>query len=170
MEPLRQIKAGGLVWPHTQHMMPQPTPPFAITGPIGPALDALLSDWQDLRRGEADVPFWDDLSMPQARKRCGEIFLLDVFERPERCRLAAAEVGLSQEDMDRVLGHFIDEVDLPSPFQVLRAQASVTIETRRPTLYVHVAASPSDSGYERLLLPAWGEGQVRMLLGAVQRR
>jgi hypothetical protein len=148
--------------------MAAPHTPFDITGPIGRRLDAVLTYWQDLRRGEAEIPFWDDLSMPAVRRLCGDVFLLDVFAQPERFRFGAVEVGLTTDDEARVAGRFIDELDLPAPFQLLRAQASATVEAARPTVYAHQAA-PREPGYQRLLLPAWGEGAVRMLLGAVER-
>lgn len=39
----------------------------------------------------------------------------------------------------------------------------------RPTLYRH-EPSGSERPYARLLLPAWGEGQVRLLLGGIEWR
>ena len=36
------------------------------------------------------MPFWDDLSLPAVRELCEGIFLVDVFVRPERFRLAEA--------------------------------------------------------------------------------
>jgi hypothetical protein len=148
--------------------MTQDSIPFAIRAPIAAKLDAVLSYWQDLRRGEAEVPFWDDLSLPEVRRLCSRVFLIDVFSKPERFRLSAAELDLAKQDLDRILGRFIDEVDLPTPFELLRAQCAATVEEMRPTFYAHDTAD--DGGYQRLLLPAWGEGQVRMLLGAVSRR
>ncbi|HWA63075.1 MAG TPA: hypothetical protein VG939_16970 [Caulobacteraceae bacterium] len=138
--------------------------PFAISGPIAGRLDAVLAWWQDLRRGSAEVPFADDIVMPDFERLCPRMFLLEVFAKPERFRLAIAEVGLSDADRDRVLGRFLDEVDLPAPFEMLRAQASATVECMHPTIHVH----EGDGAYQRLLLPAWGEGEVRLLLGAVQ--
>lgn len=144
--------------------------PFAITRPIGHKLEAVLTYWQDLRRGAAEIPFWDDLTMPKVEHLCREVFLLEVFARPERFRLNEADVGLDKADQERILGRFIDEVDLPAPFDMLRAQASATVESLRPTLYTHEPTTAAEDGYDRLLLPAWGEGEVRILLGAVEER
>ncbi len=63
---------------------------------------------------------------------------------------------------DLLLGLFLDDVDLPEVFALLRAQASATVELMRPTLHV-------TPGGQRLLLPAWGEGEVRMLVGGLVR-
>lgn len=149
--------------------MTQSAPPFAIARPLGGQLDALLTYWQDLRRGEAEIPFWDDIVMTEVERLSGEVFLLDVFAQPERFRLSILEVGLTASQQEAILGRFIDEVDLPNPFELLRAQCSATVEQSRPTVYTHAGATDVADNYERLLLPAWGEGQVRMLLGAVTR-
>jgi len=63
---------------------------------------------------------------------------------------------------DLLLGLFLDDVDLPEVFTLLRAQASATVELMRPTLY-------AAGGGQRLLLPAWGEGEVRMLVGGLAK-
>ena len=142
--------------------------PFSIVGPITPRLDSVLTYWQELRRGEAEMPFWDDIDLKAVRGLCREILLLDVPGGPERFRLAIAELSIEPADRDRILGRFIDEVELPPPLDLLRSQCSATVETARPTVYRHAPCAGSESAYSRLLLPAWGEGQVRMLLGAVE--
>ncbi|WP_421932263.1 hypothetical protein [Phenylobacterium sp.] len=149
--------------------MTQPDAPFAIARPLGGQLDALLTYWQALRRGAAEIPFWDDVDLSQAQKIGGEVFLLDVFAQPERFRFSILQQGVSRAEQEAILGRFIDEVNLPHPFQLLRAQCSATVEEQRPTVYRHADPATVADNYERLLLPAWGEGQVRMLLGAVAR-
>lgn len=144
--------------------------PFSIAGLEGPRLERVLAHWRELRRGNADIPFWDDLDLPAFRALCGDVFLLDVFEKPQRFRLSLVEAGLSAENEAKVLGRFIDEVDLPPPFGYLRSQCSATIESAAPTLYVRAAKTADDKGYARLLLPAWGEGQIHMLMGAIDWR
>lgn len=143
--------------------------PFSIVGPITPRLDAVLEYWQELRRGSAEIPFSDDVDLLAVRPLCREIFLLDVFSDPERFRLSIAELSIAAGGADHILGRFIDEVDLPYPLELLRSQSSATVESGRPTIYRHEPCNGSDEPYCRLLLPAWGEGQIRMLLGAVER-
>lgn len=145
------------------------TTPYAITGPISPRLDAVLSYWQDLRRGRAEMPFWDDIDLKAVRGLCREIVLLDVLSAPERFRLAIAELAMDADYRERIPGRFIDEVDLPPGLDLLRSQASATVECGRPTIYRHTPRTGSDVPYSRLLAPAWGEGQIRVLLGAVER-
>ncbi|HEX5378584.1 MAG TPA: hypothetical protein VFW47_08410 [Phenylobacterium sp.] len=154
----------------TFEFMTQDYSPFAINRPLRGHLETLISYWRDLRRGEAEIPFWDDIVLPDVKRLCGDVFLLDVFSGPERFRLNVAEIGLPQAEQDEILGKFIDDVVLPEPLALLRAQSSATVELMRPTLYAHEATPEAPLDYQRLLLPAWGEGQVRMLLGAIERR
>lgn len=147
--------------------MTQATAPFAISGPLPTRLDAVFRYWQGLLRGSAEVPFWDDVSMPAVEALCDQVFLVEVFARPERFRLSAADAPLTPAERDAVLGRFIDDVALPDAFALLRAQSSAAVECMRPTLYIHEPKSAEGRRYQRLLLPLWGEGEVRMLLGAV---
>lgn len=139
--------------------MPQAAP-FAVDVPLAPPLARLLAYWEGLKRGQAEIPFWDDLSEVKIEASGAETFILDVFSRPERFRVNDLEVAAA--DRDRLLGLFLDDVDLPGVFALLRAQASATVELMRPTLC-------GVDGLQRLLLPAWGEGEVRMLVGGLAR-
>ena len=94
--------------------MTQLPSPFAIRGPIGRHLDAVLTYWQELRRGAAEAPFADDVSLPRLKELCGKVFLLDAFAMPERFRFSVIEAGLKKADQERMLGRFIDEVDTRS--------------------------------------------------------
>jgi hypothetical protein len=136
--------------------------PFAVDGPLAPPLARLLAYWEGLKRGQAEVPFWDDLSEIKIEASGAETFILDVFSRPERFRFNDLEVAPPAVQSDLLLGLFLDDVDLPEVFTLLRAQASATVELMRPTLY-------AAGGGQRLLLPAWGEGEVRMLVGGLAK-
>ncbi len=122
--------------------------PFAIERPLPGRLAEVLDYWRSLLRGEATIPFTDDVDWTRVRALCPDVFLLGVFEKPERFR-------------------FIDEVDLPSPLEFLRAQADAATEGMAPTVYQHTPKA-SARGYARLLLPCWGEGKVSALIGAVE--
>ncbi len=136
--------------------------PFAVDGPLAPPLARLLAYWEGLKRGQAEIPFWDDLSEVKIEASGAETFILDVFSQPERFRFNDLEVAPPAVERDQLLGLFLDDVVLPEVFALLRAQASAATELMRPTLY-------SAGGLQRLLLPAWGEGQVRMLVGGLAR-
>ena len=67
--------------------------PFAVDGPLAPPLARLLTYWEGLRRGQAEIPFWDDLSEVKIEASGAETFILDVFSRPERFRVNDLEIG-----------------------------------------------------------------------------
>jgi hypothetical protein len=138
--------------------------PFAVDEVLAPHLDALLTYWRGLLRGEASIPFADDIDMKTVRELCGDVFVLGVFEKPERFRLELAQTPRAPEIQDTLLGRFIDEVALPKPLVFLRAQADAALVGLAPAYYRH----EEEPAYARLLLPAWGEGQVRLLLGAIE--
>ena len=142
------------------------THPFAIDARLGPQLESVLDYWRGLLRGEASMPFADDVDLVNVRGRCPDVFVLDVLERPQRFRMAVAVTPGAPIIADELAGRFMDEVDLPTPLDYVRAQADSTVESLGPTLYRHV--DDVARAYARLLLPAWGEGQVRLLLGAIE--
>lgn len=143
--------------------------PFAVDGPLGPRLDKLMAYWRSLLRGEAAMPFADDVDMAEVKTLCSDTLVLGVFERPERFRLDLAHTPFAPDVEATLVGRFIDEIDLPTPLEFLRAQADATVESLGPTLYRHSPAA-SEPPYARLLLPVWGEGQVKLLLAGVEWR
>jgi hypothetical protein len=142
-------------------------PPFALPIEIEKDLRAFREYWLGLRRGENEMPFWDDVklsALPNARE---SIMLIDVFERPERFRFSTVGSALSERYGKDVVGRFTNEIEPTFPFEYLTSQCSATVESRDPTYYEHQAGGAKPQAYARLLLPLWGEGSVRMLLGAV---
>jgi hypothetical protein len=140
--------------------------PFAVPAHLSPALCQVRDYWKSLLRGGAAMPFWDDAKLSDLPALADRLFLLDVFEQPERFRLGTIGAALGSQDKT---GVFIDHAELDTPFDFLRSQASATVECAGPTAYVQGAAEGATQtrGYTRLLLPMWGEGRIGMLLGAV---
>lgn len=140
--------------------------PFAVPSRLPPDLKRVMAYWKGLRRGAAEMPFWDDAKLSDLPDLKAEIFLIDVFARPERFRLATIGEALAQSGDS---GKFIDEMDLASPLDFLRAQASATVESAAPTWFRYEADGgvPQPRPYARILLPMWGDGRIGMLLGAV---
>jgi hypothetical protein len=93
--------------------------------------------------------------------------VLGVFEKPERFRLDLAKTPHAPQVEGELQGRFLDEMELTNPLDYLRAQADATVESGGPTYYRH-SPSGSERRYARLLLPMWGEGQIRLLLGAIE--
>jgi hypothetical protein len=152
--------------------MPASSIPFALPETIERSLARVLSYWQGLKRADNDMPFWDDLKPPALSDQADKLLLIDVFAKPERFRFNFLAKELAQSYGEPLAGKFVDETELRDPFAFLRAQCSATVEARAPTYYRNGAGNQPGhpAGYSRIQLPMWGEGQVRLLLCAVDRR
>ena len=136
--------------------------PLPVPGKLAAKLQAVVSLWQGLKRAENGMPFSDDLGHSALSGLSGKSFLLGVFAAPERFRFEFLDAGLQGA---AAAGQFIDEIPQDANFSYLRAQASATVEAGEPTwLRLDVASGRS---FSRLLLPMWGNGQINMLLGAI---
>ena len=145
--------------------MSQTHHPFAVPHKLPSDLDRVLAYWEGLKRGAAEMPFWDDVNLGALPDLEGRLMLIDVFQEPERFRFAI--VGKDFAGQKAEGGAFLDSVTSGPPLDYLRAQCSATVEAAGPTAHTG-GGKPDDGGrYIRLLLPLWGEGQVRMILGAV---
>jgi hypothetical protein len=138
--------------------------PFSVPAPLEPTLASVLEYWQALKRGNASIPFWDDVKPSEVPCAPERLMLLDVFDKPLRFRLSDT-VG---QDIERrygeeVRGLFIDEIEARTPFEYLSAQGSAAAETGAPTYYRH---GGQGQPYSRLLLPLWGDGKIGMMLVA----
>ncbi len=143
--------------------------PFELAAPLSPALDRVLDYWRGLLRGEAAIPFADDLNLAKVEALADNVFLLGVFEKPQRFRLELAKTRDAPEIEQDLQDRFIDEVDLPTPLDFLPSQACAAVESMGPTCYEH-RPKGAERGYGRLLLPTWGVGHVSLLLGAIEFR
>jgi hypothetical protein len=136
--------------------------PYAPPRRLTPDLDRVLAYWRGLLRGGAPMPFADDLKLTDLPDLKPSLFVVEVFERPQRFRFALLGEALSG---DGLAGLFLDEVQPVRPFEFLGSQGAATVECREPTLYRHESEPP----YSRLLLPMWGEGRISTILGVVER-
>jgi hypothetical protein len=118
--------------------------------------------WLGLRRGQADIPFTDDVKLG-ALGTGADLILMDVFERPARFRIAVAAQGIAGRYGQPIEGLFVDEIVPGPPLDFLLSQCGATVEARAPTYYRSSASRP----YARLILPLWGDGHINGLLCAV---
>jgi hypothetical protein len=150
--------------------MTRTAPPYAIPRKIDPKLKRVLVYWESLKRTENIMPFWDDVTLSALPDLADSLMLINVFTKPQRFRFATIGQRLTALYGETLSGKFIDNIDVKRPFDYLLSQCSATVESRAPTLYAHTPATPRKSraptSYSRLLLPLWGEGTIRMLLGA----
>lgn len=148
--------------------MKHPAMPFSLPPKLEPDLARVFAYWEGLKRGENNVPFWDDVTLSALPDLADDLMLIDCFVKPERFRFNTVGKRPAERSAEVLVGKFLDEVELLGPFAFLRAQCSATVEARAPTFDRHGARSPlpGPAAYSRLLLPLWGDGRIGMLLGA----
>jgi hypothetical protein len=141
--------------------MPVPAQPFPLPEKLPNLLAGVHHYWIDLIRAENEMPFADDVNLSRLPALAGNLFLVDVFLKPQRFRFNHLGDELIHRFGTNITGKFADEVELHGPFEFFIAQASATVEARAPTCY------SSRRGYARMLLPTWGDGRIELLLGAI---
>jgi hypothetical protein len=141
-------------------------PPFHVPSKVETGLARVRDYWLGLRRGQADIPFADDVKLSTLGDFDVDLMVIDVFERPARFRIGMASAGIGGRYGQLVEGLFIDEIEPHAPLDYLVSQCSATVEGRSPTYYRRTSALP----YARLLLPLWGDGHISALLAAVSFR
>jgi hypothetical protein len=136
--------------------------PYAVPAGLSPDLTRVMAYWRGLLRGSASIPFWDDARLSDLPDLKDRLFLIDVFDQPDRYRFGTVGEALGGEGLE---GRFLDETHLARPFEFLASQCAATMESVEPTFFRHAAG---DTSYSRLLLPMWGDGRLSMLLGFVE--
>jgi hypothetical protein len=137
---------------------------------LEPDLDRVQAYWNGLKRGDNDIPFWDDVKFSAQARLARDVVLIEVFENPLRFRFDLVGDDIAQRYGAAFTGKFSDEIDLHPPMDKLTNQCRATVERRAPTYFRHAPAgkqSESGIGYSRLILPLWGNGRIEMLMGAV---
>jgi hypothetical protein len=142
--------------------------PYSLPQHLEPDLARVFAYWQGLKRGEANMPFWDDMNISALPDLLDRLMLIDVFNKPVRFRFAIVGDEIKAQHGGELVGKFLDELEARDPVRYLNSQSSATVESRDPTYYRSLEAGRP--GYSRLLLPMWGDGHIGMLLGAVTDR
>jgi hypothetical protein len=136
--------------------------PFAAPSDLEPGLARAHEYWRGLRRGQADIPFADDVKLSALQEADIDLMVIDVFERPTRFRITIAGRRIAGQYGQLVEGLFADEMVPQPPLDYLLSQCSATFEGREPTFYRNTS-----SCHSRLMLPLWGDGHINALLVAV---
>lgn len=139
---------------------PKVKAPFPVPAHLSPNLARVHAYWRSLLRGAATMPFADDIRLTDLPDLSEGMVLIEVFDQPERFRFAVVGAAFSSE----LAGRFLDDTDLDAPFEFLRAQATATVEAAAPTWFRREGERAAQA---RLILPAWGEGRVSLLVVAV---
>ena len=120
----------------------------------------VLSYWTGLCRGQAKIPFSDDIKLSALPGHENDLLLLDALAKPQRFRFSLIGKNVVHAYGRDVAGLFLDELEPRPPFALIHSQASAASEMCAPTYFAH-------NNCARLLLPAWGDGHVSALLGIV---
>jgi len=115
------------------------------------------------------MPFSDDVNLSRLEKLSANLLLIDVFSAPQRFRFNHLGEKIIKKFGVNIAGKFADESESHAPFNYFIAQASTTAEAQAPTLYSSSSGGKKTRGtpYLRIILPAWGNGRVDLLLGAI---
>jgi hypothetical protein len=141
--------------------------PFPLPRKLPPRLVTVLRYWKNAIRAENGMPFSDDVSLSSLDRLSAHLLLVDVFSGPQRFRLNHLGKNVITKLGTNPTGRFADELKLTEPLNYLIAQASATVEAGTPTLYCAARKKRPRAGYSRILLPAWGNGRVDLLIGAI---
>jgi hypothetical protein len=138
---------------------------FALPDRLEPDLERVRAYWNSLKRGENNIPFWDDVKPSTHAPLADHIMMIEAFENPVRFRFDLVGEDVTRRYGAAIAGRFTDEVDPHPPIDGLTEQCQATIERRAPTYFHHTEGGTS---YSRLILPLWGNGYIEMLLGAAR--
>jgi len=150
--------------------MTAPLLPYALPQTLAADLVRVKDYWSGLLRGSARMPFADDLSLEALPDLAPRLALIEVFTLPERFRFSYIGEDIAASQSKPLADKFLDEIDLPFPFEFLRSQASAAVESGTPTCHSQPAnAVGTQPAYNRLVLPLWGDGHTSLLLVAVDQ-
>jgi hypothetical protein len=136
---------------------------YSMPASLEAGLVAIYESWRALRRGDNDVPFWDDLDFSALGRSGDDATLIDVFENPLRFRLSLAGRSMAARLGQERGGKFLDELEPQGFLDHLEAQCAAAVLSRAPTHFRH----RSPPAYARVVLPFWGSGRIEMLLVAI---
>ena len=137
---------------------------FLLPDRLAPDLDRVYAYWNGLKRGDNDIPFWDDVKFSMKARLARDVMVIETFEDPLRFRFGLMGDDITHHYGAAITGKFTDEIDVRAPFDELTEQCRATVERRAPTYFQ--PAPGGGIGYSRLVLPLWGNGFIEMLIGA----
>ena len=138
------------------------TQPFPLPTKLEPELADLQRYWNGLKRGQAEMPFTDDVKLTLAPHSTWTM-LADVLKQPVRFRFALVGDDIRRSYGSDLAGLLADEIDIRVPLNFLVSQCSAAVEGRSSSYYAH-------DGYARLALPLWGDAHTNALLIGVARK
>jgi len=136
---------------------------FLLPDLLEPDLERVQAYWNGLKRGDNDIPFWDDVKFSMQARLARDVMVIEAFENPLRFRFDLVGDDLTHRYGTAIAGKFTDEVAPHPLIDRLTDQCLATVERRAPTYFRHATVS---TRYSRLVLPLWGNGHIEMLIAA----
>ena len=140
---------------------------FSLPGELDDTLTQILAYWNGLKRGNAEVPFADDVKLGDIWKLSNKVVLVRILPTPRQFRLDIAGRQLIRMYGGDLAGKLVGELPVRPPLDCFLAQCSATVDAHAPTFYRHEPAIEGHGAYDRILVPLWADGRVAALLGAV---
>jgi hypothetical protein len=72
------------------------TGPYTFPRNLEPDLAQVLAYWEGLKRGDAGMPFWDDVNLSALPNLSKRLMLIEVFDKPLRFRLGTVGAELAE--------------------------------------------------------------------------
>src|SRR5690348_12468612 len=102
-------------------------PSYAVPPSLPSDLSRVRDLWEDLKRGEANMPFSDDLDPAKLQELTDGLILVTVFESPLRFRFEWVGPSVTGRSGSTIAGLFSDEANLDPPLDDFNAQAIETV-------------------------------------------
>ena len=93
--------------------MTRSTHPFPLPAKPPQVFSRVQDYWERLKRGDNDIPFWDDVNLSALPDVSDRLMLVDAFENPQRFRLNTLGQKLQHQYGTNVTGKFVDEIGSP---------------------------------------------------------
>ena len=78
------------------------TGPYTFPRNLEPDLAQVLAYWEGLKRGDAGMPFWDDVNLSALPNLSKRLMLIEVFDKPLRFRLGLIRMGFKRRSLAAV--------------------------------------------------------------------
>jgi hypothetical protein len=92
---------------------------FELPAKLPPGLTRVRDYWESLKRGENDMPFWDDVKLSSLPDLSDCLMLIDAFENPQRFRLNSVAAQIRRSYGADLADKFVDEIAQKGPFELL---------------------------------------------------
>src|SRR3974390_496692 len=97
--------------------MKKPVAPYSVSRKLPAALARVHAYWEGLKRGDASMPFWDDVDPAALPDLAGQLMLIKPFEKPRRFQFSMIGKDVQHRYDGDLIGAFSDAIDIRYPFE-----------------------------------------------------